>query len=385
MKKKYLLALSAGHAFTDMNQGALPAIIPYLIAAGGLKYAQVAGFTFAISITSSIMQPVFGIMADRLSKAWLLPIGVLLGGLGLSLIGFFPNHYWLMFTVAIVSGIGIAAYHPDAARMANKVAGKKKAGGMSIFTVGGNVGVACGPLLITPALLYIGLRGSIVMVIPSLVMFFVFLRIIPMMRNADVPEGMEKHAQAPVNNDWGKFLLLGITIVCRSVVLQSTNTFLPLFWINVLQQSKAESGMTLSFMLFWGATATLTGGFLADRIGVVNVIRIGWVILIPSLGFLTMVTNPFAARLILIPFAFGLNLFNTPTVLLGQKYLPKNIGFASGITMGLGNSLGGIAAPFIGMYADLHGLTSTLRLLWVLPIIGTLVALTLKQPRSDPK
>ena len=384
MKKKFLWVLSAGHAFTDMTQGALPAILPFLVAAGGLKYAQVAGLTFAVSLFASMLQPFFGIIADKSSKSWLLPVGVLLGGCGLSLIGFFPNQYWLMFTVAVISGIGVAAYHPEAARMANRMAGKNKGGGMSIFTVGGNIGFTFGPMLATPALIYFGLRGSAFLAIPAIIMFFIFIRIASKMRDSsNMPEeGGAANVQREIKNEWRKFLWLGIAIVARSIINTNINTFLPLYWTNVLNLSKAEAGMALSFMFFCGAVATVAGGHLADRIGVNNIIKVGWVLIIPALFFLTKITNPIGAWLILVPLAFGLHMINTPTVLLGQKYLPVNIGFASGVTMGLGNSIGGMTAPLLGNYADTHGLTATLSILCILPFIGTFIAFTIKPPRQ---
>lgn len=384
ISSRYLLVLSAGHAFTDMNQGALPAILPYLVAAGGLKYAEVAGLTFAVSLFSSMLQPIFGIMADRSSRARLLPFGVLLGGCGLSLVGFFPDKYWLMFAAAVVSGIGVAAYHPEAARMANRMAGEKKGSGMSIFSVGGNIGFTIGPMLATPALIYIGLRGSVILAIPAIVMFFVFIRMAPAMHSRS-SMGEEGGSSAPgaLKNEWGKFLWLGIAIIARSIISQNINTFLPLYWINELGQSGAQAGMAISFMFFCGAAATVMGGYLADRIGIKNILRIGWLLLIPALFFFTRITNTAGAWLILVPLAFGLNMINTPAVLLGQKYLPANIGFASGITMGLGVSIGGLTAPLLGNYADLHGLAATLRLLCILPFAGALVALTIKQPRAE--
>ena len=382
MKKKYLFVLSTGHGVTDMNQGALPAILPYLVAAGGLKYSQVAGLTFAVALASSTLQPVFGIVADRVSKSWLLAIGVLLSGCGLSLIGFFPGYYWFMFLVAIVSGIGTAAYHPEAARMANKVAGEKKGGSMSLFTVGGNIGISLGPIVATPALLYIGLRGSLVMAIPAIVMFIIFMKIGPAMSSSIYTgEDGANQIQGETKNEWKKFLLLVFAVICRSIIALNMNTFLPLYWNNVLHRSATTSGMAFSFLLFCGAVATVVGGHLADRIGITNIMKIGWIILLPTVFFFTKITDPVGAWLILIPLAFGLHMVNTPSVLLGQKYLPKNIGFASGITMGLGNSIGGVTAPFLGSYADVHGLSAALGILCFLPIAGVAIALALKKPQ----
>jgi len=134
-------------------------------------------------------------------------------------------------------------------------------------------------------------------------------------------------------------------------------------------------------MFLCGVVATIMGGNLADRIGPNNVLKIGWILLIPTVFFFTRVTNIIGARLILIPLSFGLQMITTPMTLMGQRYLPSNIGFAAGVTMGLGISIGGVFAPLVGSYADIHGLTAALRLLSILPFIATLVALIIKPPK----
>ena len=383
MKNRYLLTLSLGHAFTDMNGGALPAMLPFIIAAGTLNYTQAAGLTFAMAFSSSLTQPLFGIMADKITMTWLLPLGVLLAGCGMSAIGFFPNNYWIMFTAAVVCGIGIAAYHPEGARMANRLSGKKKAGSMSIFTVGGNIGIAIGPLMVTPALVYMGLRGSAVLAIPAIFMCAMLFLLTPKMHSmARIKEREENESNKELKNEWLKFLYLGIAIASRSIITHCLNTFLPLYWVNNLQQSKAASGMVISFMFFIGAIVTVASGQLADRFGINKVIRTGWLLLIPSVFFFTYISNPILALLMLIPITAGNFMVNTPIIVLGQKYLPKNVGFASGITLGLGVSIGGVVAPLFGSYADIHGLTATLRLLCFLPVLGAVVAFSLKPPAN---
>ena len=109
MKYRHIGLLSIGHLVTDINQGALPAMLPFFIAAYDLSYAAAAGIVFAANMTSSIVQPLFGHAADRFSKPWLLPAGMMLAGAGLGLSGMFQNYQWILF-LAIVSGVGIAAY-----------------------------------------------------------------------------------------------------------------------------------------------------------------------------------------------------------------------------------------------------------------------------------
>ena len=381
MKNRYLISLSAGHAFTDMSQGALPAMLPFIILAGGLNYTQAAGLTFAVALASTMTQPVFGIMADKLSKTWLLPLGVLMSGGALSLIGFFPDHYWLMFSVAVISGIGVAAYHPEGARMANRLAGSKKGSSMSIFTVGGTAGFALGPLMVTPAMLYFGLRGSAVLAVIPVMMCICLFCINPgMQRFVEAAEKNVKQSTIAPKNEWLKFLWLSLAIISRSIINHSLNTFLPLYWLNVLNQSAAASGLIVSYMIFIGAISNLVSGYMADRFGLNRITRMGWILLIPSIFFLTHVRSHILAMLILAPIAAGNFMINTPLIVLGQQYLPKNIGFASGITLGLGVSIGGLVSPLLGSYADIHGLAAAFRLISILPVLGIIIAFTAKAP-----
>jgi FSR family fosmidomycin resistance protein-like MFS transporter len=303
--------------------------------------------------------------------------------LGIAAIGFLENYYWLMFAAAVICGIGIAAFHPEGARMTNKIAGKKKASGMSFFTVGGNIGIALGPLIATPALLYFGLRGTSVFALTSIIVCVIIIFQYQSMRS-DVKKAETEDLLSNSNkNEWLKFLWLSIAIISRSTISHSLNIFLPMYWMSVLEQSKAASGMVITFMVTIGGITTIIGGQLADRFGLNKIIRIGWLLLIPSIFFLTRITNPAFAFMILVPIAIGSHLAFTPMVVLGQKYLSKNVGFSSGVTLGLGISIGGVLAPILGRYADIHGLIMTLRLLSVLPVIGAIVAFTSRPSKNS--
>ena len=124
MKYRHIGILSIGHTATDINQGALPAMLPFFIVAYDLSYTAAAAIVFAVNMPSSVVQPLFGLAADRLSKPWLLPGGLMFAGLGLALTGLFQG-YLAIVLLGIVSGVGIAAYHPQAARLVNFAAGRQ--------------------------------------------------------------------------------------------------------------------------------------------------------------------------------------------------------------------------------------------------------------------
>jgi len=362
-----------------MNQGALPVMLPFLMIASGMGYAQAAGLTFAVAIASTSTQPIFGLIADKFSKAWVVPIGALVSGIGLALIGLLSHQYWLMFGAALLSGIGVAAFHPEGARFVNRLSGSgKKGSAMSIFSVGGGIGVALGPLIAMPALIHFGLRGSAVLAVPGIIICVLLFSLIPGMRalaeTNEIEERKAEQALGERKNEWFKFVLLCVAITSKSIIAHSLNTFLPLYWLNVLNQGMAASAIVVTLMISAGLMVNLASGYLADRFGIHRIVRLGWLVLIPALFFFTDITNPVLAWLMLLPIAIGSYIVVAPLIVLAQQCVPKNVGFGSGIILALSGSVGGIVTPFLGFYADIHGLGAAFRLLVILPVIGAAVA-----------
>ena len=130
--RRAMAALSAGHLCTDLAQGAVPALLPFLLIRDHLSYAAASALVLAATISSSVIQPLFGHLSDRLSLPWLMPLGPALGGLGIALVGV-SSSYGLIFAAVLLSGVGVAAFHPEGSRFANYVSGARRASGMSLF------------------------------------------------------------------------------------------------------------------------------------------------------------------------------------------------------------------------------------------------------------
>ncbi|MDJ0624470.1 MAG: MFS transporter [Desulfocapsaceae bacterium] len=381
MNYRHIGILSAGHLATDINQGALPAMLPFFIAAYDLSYTAAAAIVFAVNMSSSVVQPLFGIAADRYSKPWLLPGGLMLAGLGLSLTGLFKEYQWLM-ALGIVSGVGIAAYHPEAARLVNSAAGNRKSLAMSIFGVGGTIGFTIGPIIVSAAMLQWGLGGTLVLIIPVTIMSMVIISHFPLfeaLENIDNGKVVVS-ATGKATENWSAFSKIAIIVSGRSVIFFGFNIFIPLYWINELSQSKLTGAMALSIFAGSGIIGNLAGGVLADRIGQKKVTLLGFFSLSVLLPIIIAVDGVLLATILLIP--AGIMLFATysPTIVLGQKYLPNHVGLSSGVTLGLAVAIGGGAAPFIGKLADIYGVWMALASVAYLPILVFILALTLPDP-----
>src|SRR6476620_3971080 len=162
-----MAALSSGHLATDFANGALPALLPFFVDKFDLSYTLAAAAVLASAVSSSIIQPLFGLWSDRRGAMWLLPAGVALAGIGIALAADAPS-YWLVVLLVAVSGLGIAAYHPEGSKFASYVSGNRRASGMALFSLGGNIGYALGPIVATLLVIAFGLRGGLLLAIPCL-------------------------------------------------------------------------------------------------------------------------------------------------------------------------------------------------------------------------
>lgn len=382
---RYIYYLSAGHLFTDMNQGALPAILPFFITAYHFNYEEVATLVLASTVVSSIIQPVFGNLADKTPRPWLMAIGVLLAGGGMAASGFLSD-FRLLFLSIMISGIGVAAFHPEGARMANKVSGDQKGAGVSIFSFGGNAGFAVGPILSTAAIALFGLKGTIVLAIPCVL---TAIMILSQIKNMNQTAAEPQSSTGPVPEKalepdrWVPFTLLSLLLFGRSIVFAGLNTFLPLFFIQTLQQPESIGSTILSFYFVIGAASTLIGGRLGDRFGFIKITRIGFTLLLPVLAALAITRTVTPAVILLIPLAFALYSPSSLTVVLGQKYLPNRMGLASGITLGLSVSIGGIMAPLLGRLADSHGLMAAIYAIVAVSAIPAIMSYTLSSEKKQ--
>jgi MFS transporter, FSR family, fosmidomycin resistance protein len=372
LDRRSLGVLGLGHLCVDLCQGAVPALLPFLAAERGYSYAALGALVLASTIGSSIIQPLFGVLSDRIARPWLVPAGLVLAGGGIAVAGPAPTYGWTVAAVA-VSGIGVAMFHPEGAKFAGIASRAQVGRGMSLFSVGGNAGFALGPLLVTPLVLAFGLDGTLALLVLPLAAAVLTVRELPRLRALDGPGVMDA---ADGEDDWGAFSRLGGLIALRSGVYFGLQAFVPAYFVAELASSEAVGNAALTFMLAAGAAGTLVGGVLVDRWGARAVLVGTMVAALPLLVVLPL-TGAAVATVLLGAIGFVLIASFSVTVILGQAYLPSRLGLASGITLGLAIGLGGVAATALGAIADAYGLTAVLWTVAVLPVPAILLAFSL--------
>jgi FSR family fosmidomycin resistance protein-like MFS transporter len=377
LDKRAMAALSAGHCATDFANGALPALLPFMVDRFGLSYTLAATLVLASAASSSLIQPLFGAWSDRHGALWLLPAGVAVAGIGIALAAAAPA-YWLVLLLVVFSGLGVAAYHPEGSKFAAYASGSRRASGMSLFSVGGNIGYALGPTVTTPLVLALGLTGGLLLAAPVLVVAAVLLVVMPFLAGF-TPEPGEVSAASGEDRPGALALLLGV-IAFRSVAWFGLITFVPL-WEVSLGNSKAYGSHLLSLMLLAGGIGTLAAGPLADRLGRRPVLIVSLAATVPLILVYVTVGGALGAAALALVGVCVIGTFGV-TMVMSQEYLPRRIGMASGLSIGLSIGLGGIAAVGLGALADSVDLRAAMYAAAAAPLAGLVLAALLPPSRA---
>jgi FSR family fosmidomycin resistance protein-like MFS transporter len=253
---------------------------------------------------------------------------------------------------------------------------------MSLFSVGGNAGLALGPAIVTPLALAFGLGGTpLVAVLPlavAVVVGFELKRLIGFRPAA--PTGGADTSDATDPDEWRPFIRLTLAIAARSVVFFGLTTLIPLYFVGELHTSEGTANTALTVMLASGAVGTLIGGRLADRFSRRIVLRVSLGVLTPLL--VVMLSGGVGVAIGALAFIGAATIATfSVTVVMGQEYLPGRIGVASGVTLGLSIGIGGFGAPLLGLVADAHGVRAALEVVAALPLLA--LALALGLPRGQ--
>ena len=373
--------LSGSHLAVDFASGSVPALLPFLTDKFDLSYTLTAVLMLAVLLSSSLVQPLFGLWSDRRGALWLLPGGLALAGAGLGLAAIAPS-YPLLVSLVFLSGIGIAAFHPEGAKFATFASGRKRASGMSLFNIGGNTGYALGPIIVTPLVLWLGLGpGGLVAAAPVIVIAVIAARALPYLATLRPEPGSAVGGTVGEERPRAMALLAAI-IGLRSIAWFGLLTFVPL-WVISLGHSKADGNRLLSLMLLSGAVGTLLLGPIADRVGLRRTLLIAQALLAPLILVFVLVGGiPGAIALMVVGICvvgtFGI------TMVLAQLYLPRHVGMASGLSVGLAMGLGGLAAVALGGLADAIDLRTALLVSAGGPALGVVLCLFLPEPAAGP-
>ena len=369
------------HCINDFGQGSLAALIPFFIANFGLNYYQSASIIFCNTIVASVAQPILGYVADRWRVPWFIPVGFSITLVSISAIAL-ATSYEMILALSLLAGVGAALFHPEAALLVNRMQSNELGNAMGRFAVGGSAGFALGPLLAGGVYVF---GGQFLWLFTAIALIGVLLYVYAFTGSAATDViGENKSSAKSTNtgaNDWVSFGKLFFVIASRSILFSVLSIFIPILYITVINGEASASSLALTMYFAMGAVLTYMGGALSDKLGFLKTVRLGNLIFLPSVLVFIFVPNIWGFFGAMIPMAFGVFSQYGPITVLGQKYLAKNAGFASGITLGLGITLGGLVAPYVGHLADIYDVQTALMTLIPVGLMGLFMSFWLKEPK----
>lgn len=402
MNRRALAQLSFGHLATDLSQGALPALLPLFKNQYHLSYTNVGFVVLMANVSSSLIQPAFGVLSDRISMRWLMPVGPLVAGTGIVL-AVHASHFALMVAMVFLSGLGVAAFHPEGYKFAGLASGERRATGMSYFSVGGNVGFGFGPAAAAVALHYAGPHG-ITYILPFSVAAAIVLwrvtsprhraRLESEWRAAAVPAagGTAAQARATAAGSSGAIpsvrtivskmaphtvlTLLVAFVILRSWVSVGESSFIPLYFTGIRHLNPTYAGLMVSLFLGAGSVGTLLGGMAADRWGRRRLLLSSMLVLPPLLWAMPRAVGVGGMAAALVAGMVAVSTFAIVMV-MAQSVMPERIGLISGLIIGFAVGTGGIGATVLGAIADRWGVLRALDVTALLPLAALAIALFL--------
>jgi len=369
-----LLLLSLSHMVTDLSQGALPVLLPSLKTALDLSYTQIGVIVLVQNLTSSIIQPLFGMITDKVSLPWLLPISIFLSGLGLSITGFMTSYPTLLLSV-IIGGLGVAGFHPQASKSVHFVSSDALRGrSMGLFSVGGNFGMAVGAsFMMFLTTLPGGLYNSVWFVVPSSITALLIWRYLDKVSPQSFQRAGKLETAKPKFIRLQPLLILLTFIFFRSTLHAGLSTYIPIYYVNYLNGSPIYAGYLLSLFLIGGVFGTFVGAMLSDKFGRKTILTFSMIIVLPMVAAIPF-TSGVITMILLVFTGFSLISSFATTLVLSQEMMPGYEGMASGLTIGLTIGLGGVGVTGLGYIADLYGVPTVFRIMPLLPLVGLLLS-----------
>jgi len=377
-----LFALALGHGCADTCSGALFALLPFLVVERHYSYAAAGVFALTASVASAIFQPLVGAHGDRGEAHWLLPTGLLVTGLGIGAVGFATSYPLTLLAVALCSA-GVASYHPEGARWARHASSSRVTADMSIFSVGGTVGYAVGPLVVAAVLAPLGLHGTAVIAVIPFAAAIVVAIALRRFRSLPMEEHGGRRLTPALASEWRPFVILLALFCLASGVATGLLTYLPLFLVQARGSSPAASNVMTSVLLAAAAAGTLLGGIAAVRFGRRLVLLVPQLVLVPAIALLPSLS--YAGMIpVVVVIGLAMNANVGIALVLAQEYLPAHMGLATGLTIGLCGGLGGLIVAGLGLLGDAAGPSSVLYVIAVLPLAVAALASRLPQPAAAP-
>lgn len=375
--------LCAGHLVNDLYSSIIFPLLPLIKLKLGLTTAQIFWLAPIYAVSSSLMQPVYGMLSDRYARRFFAVFGPAITATFVSLIGLAPSYAGLI-ALLVAGGIGIGSFHPQAAAMAAIASGERRRVGMALFSASGTLGYALGPLAIALTVDAFGLEKTYYIMGLGFLMTAVMYRVCPPLEEparADSGATNKKwQLLTALGAVWKPLLLLYLITVIRSGLQMTTNNYLP-FLLRERGYDVTGTGGVITVFLLLGGVGGLAGGFMAERISGRAVTLYSGLLAGPLMiaAFLT----PGLGGIVLLGLGGFMLLSTIPVIVaMAQELVPGRTSTVSALMMGAAWGVGALAPPALDNLVPALGFRMVLVLASAMTLISAALAYFL--PRDEP-
>jgi FSR family fosmidomycin resistance protein-like MFS transporter len=370
------------HTASDAVTNMLSALLPTLQIQFALTETTLAMLIAALSLSALMTQPLFGALADRLGHRRIAALGVIFNAILFSLIGVVPSVY-ILFGLILVGGLGSAALHPPIASMARVAGGKKPELAVGLFSAGGTLGIAIGPIIIMILLTNFGLSFTPWLMIPGILLGILMFVLVP-----DDKQTAERESGKvfDLRLFTGPVGLLALTGILSNLAFVTFTSAMPLWLVHDhnLPSDSTLIGWTLSVFSLSAALGGIAGGMISSRVGVKRVIVTSTLLaLVPLYGVFSLTPGSMLYFAAVILAGALVNAGMPLLIVSAQDLSPENKATASGMLMGFSAGAAGLIYVGIGWLQEIIGLIPAMRVGY-LALIGAaiLVTFTLKSRKQ---
>jgi MFS transporter, FSR family, fosmidomycin resistance protein len=372
-----LASVAVCHALNDTTVSLMPSVYPMFKSLLHLSFGQIGLLALTFQLSASLLQPIVGLYTDRHPKPFSLPIGLGSTFIGLLLLSVAHSFHAVLFAAAFM-GVGSSVFHPESSRVARMASGGRYGLAQSLFQVGGNVGIASGPLMVAFVVLS---RGQSSIAWFSLIALLTIILLIPVSlwyRAHLTPKAKAGpiHAAGPPVSPKKVRISIGILVALifsKYLYMSSINNYLIFYLIGRFQISVRSAQIHLFLFLASAAVGTFVGGPIGDRVGRKYVI---WVSILGVLPFTLLLphANLFWTTILTVIIGMILASAFSAIVVYAQELLPGKVGMISGLFFGLAFGFAGLGAALFGRLADVTSIGFVYKVCAYLPAIGLLTA-----------
>jgi len=353
--------LFAVHATNDALASMLSALLPTLQLRFGLTETVLAVLVATLSFSSSVTQPLFGALADRYGRRLMAAVGIGTSSVLLSLIAVAPSPWWL-FLLLLVGGLGSAAFHPAGIGIARGLATGRKGLSVSVFSAGGTLGMAIGPLVIGALAMSGRLHLSPWLMLPGLVGAVLVYRLIPPQPR---PERIAQSRLLDLGLLRGPVGVLAASGVLRSISFVTFVNAVPL-WLVGSRGFAADAPVvfwSLTLFSFSAGVGGVVAGALEGRMPRQLLITGSMLAALLPLGLLFVTLPGGAAYYVCVALAGAWVNGGLPLMIVAAHDLaPHAVGAASGLMMGFTWGVAGVLYIGIGALQEWLGVAPAMAL-----------------------